>query len=44
MSIGFAQLMFFYQGAALRYPRHRDEAIQEVNHYGKYLKHILEKT
>ncbi|KYK38677.1 MAG: phosphotransferase [Theionarchaea archaeon] len=39
----YAQLMFFYQGVAIHHPRHRDEAVQEVNHYGKHLKRILKK-
>lgn len=36
-----AQLMFFYQGMALRYPQHSDEAIREINHSAKYLNRIL---
>jgi len=39
----FAQLMFFFQGGALRYPQVRDEAKKEVNNYAKYLKRILKK-
>ena len=38
-----AQLMFFYQGMALRYPQHSDESLREINHSAKYLKRILKK-
>ncbi len=39
----FAQLMFFYQGMALKFPQHRDESLREINHSAKYLKSILKK-
>jgi Ser/Thr protein kinase RdoA (MazF antagonist) len=39
----FAQLMFFYQGMALRYPQHSDESLREINSSAKYLKWILKK-
>ncbi|MHA1904306.1 MAG: phosphotransferase enzyme family protein [Candidatus Thorarchaeota archaeon] len=39
----FAQLMFFYQGMALKFPQHRDESLREINHSAKYLKRILKK-
>lgn len=38
-----AQLMFFYQGMALKFPQHRDESSREINHSAKYLKRILKK-
>ncbi|MHA1939762.1 MAG: hypothetical protein ACW97O_16275, partial [Candidatus Thorarchaeota archaeon] len=38
-----AQLIFFYQGMALQFPQHRDEASREINHSAKYLKRILKK-
>ncbi|MHA2020656.1 MAG: phosphotransferase enzyme family protein [Candidatus Thorarchaeota archaeon] len=38
-----AQLMFFYQGMALKFPQHRDESLREINHSARYLKHILKK-
>ncbi|MFW9966393.1 MAG: phosphotransferase enzyme family protein [Candidatus Thorarchaeota archaeon] len=37
----FAQLMFFYQGMALRFPQHRDESMREIDQSAKYLKHVL---
>jgi len=37
----FAQLMFFYQGMALRFPQHSDESLREINQSAKYLKHVL---
>ncbi len=40
----FAQLMFFYQGMALRYPQHADESAVEINRSAKYLKSILKKA
>ncbi|MFX1367189.1 MAG: phosphotransferase enzyme family protein [Promethearchaeota archaeon] len=40
----FAQLMFFYQGMALRYPQHADESVVEINRSAKYLKSILKKV
>ncbi len=39
----YAQLMFFYQGASLRYPEHTADAVTEINRYGKHLKQILRK-
>jgi Ser/Thr protein kinase RdoA (MazF antagonist) len=36
-----AQLMFFYQGMALKFPQHRDESLREINHSAKYLKRVL---
>jgi Ser/Thr protein kinase RdoA (MazF antagonist) len=39
-----AQLIFFYQGMALKFPQHRDESLREINHSAKYLKRILKKV
>lgn len=39
----YAQLMFFYQGCALQFPQHSGEYRKEINHYAKYLKHILKR-
>ena len=39
----YAQLMLFYQGGALRYPQHREEAIREVNSHANELKRILKR-
>ena len=38
-----AQLMFFYQGMALRFPQHHNESLGEIDLSAKYLKHILKK-
>ncbi|PNX50966.1 MAG: hypothetical protein BV458_12270, partial [Thermoplasmata archaeon M9B2D] len=40
----YAQLMFFYQSCAIRYPHVLDVAMTEVNRYAEDLKHILKKT
>jgi len=37
----FAQLMYFYHGAGMLHPPHREEARREVDTYGKELKRIL---
>ncbi|MGY5874382.1 MAG: phosphotransferase [Candidatus Thorarchaeota archaeon] len=39
----YAQLMFFYQGASLRYPALKAQGLKEINHYGKHLKQLLKK-
>lgn len=39
----YAQLMFFYQSCAIRYPRVLEEAMIEVNKYAIDLKHTLKK-
>jgi Ser/Thr protein kinase RdoA (MazF antagonist) len=39
----YAQLMFFYQGCALQFPQYSGESWKEINHYAKYLKHILKR-
>ncbi len=36
-----AQLMFFYQGMALKFPQYRDESLREINHSAKYLRRVL---
>jgi len=38
-----AQLMFFYQGHAVRDPVHLEQALGEINSCAKVLKHILKK-
>ncbi len=40
----YAQLMFFYQSCAIRYPRVLEEAMIEVNKYALDLRRILKKT
>jgi Ser/Thr protein kinase RdoA (MazF antagonist) len=40
----FAQLMFFYQGMALKFPQHHNESLIEINRTAKYLKRILKKA
>jgi Ser/Thr protein kinase RdoA (MazF antagonist) len=39
----FAQLMFFFQGASIRYPQSKNEGLREVNSNAKYLKLMLKK-
>ena len=39
----FAQLMFFFQGAAIHYPQSKGEATAEINDNAKYLKLMLKK-
>ena len=39
----YAQLMFFYSGATVRWPQTRDEGMREVNHYASFLKQIVKR-
>ncbi len=39
----FAQLMFFFQGVAIRHPQSKNEAMNEVNSNAEYLKLMIKK-
>ena len=38
-----AQLMFFYQGMALKFPQYTDESMKEIDQSAKYLKYVLKR-